>query len=52
VYDHHSYHPAFRLIVLGDQDALRDMEADERLEKLQETYKGVEEDYHRILELI
>ncbi|KAG2184807.1 hypothetical protein INT43_000720 [Umbelopsis isabellina] len=33
-------------------DALRDMEADERLEKLQETYKGVEEDYHRILELI
>lgn len=34
------------------QDALRDMEANERLEKLQETYKGVEEDYHRIIELI
>ncbi|KAI8580779.1 hypothetical protein K450DRAFT_235937 [Umbelopsis ramanniana AG] len=33
-------------------DALRDMEANERLEKLQETYKGVEEDYHRIIELI
>ncbi|GAB5588337.1 histone acetyltransferase 1 [Umbelopsis nana] len=33
-------------------DALRDMEQNERLEKLQETYKGVEEDYHRIIELI
>lgn len=34
------------------QDVLREMDAEERKEKLQETYLGVEEDYHRLLEII
>ncbi|GAA5814636.1 hypothetical protein MFLAVUS_008135 [Mucor flavus] len=33
-------------------DVLREMEASERKEKLQDTYLGVEEDYHRLLEII
>ncbi|KAI8876186.1 acyl-CoA N-acyltransferase, partial [Backusella circina FSU 941] len=33
-------------------DVLREMSQDERREKLQETYLGVEDDYHRLLELL
>ncbi|KAL1918178.1 uncharacterized protein VTP21DRAFT_3444 [Calcarisporiella thermophila] len=33
-------------------DALSQMERHERLEKLEETYRNVEEDYHRILNLL
>ncbi|KAG2214276.1 hypothetical protein INT47_000832 [Mucor saturninus] len=33
-------------------DVLREMDPKERKEKLQETYLGVEEDYHRLLEII
>ncbi|KAI8638809.1 acyl-CoA N-acyltransferase [Parasitella parasitica] len=33
-------------------DVLREMEESERKEKLEQTYLGVEEDYHRLLEII
>ncbi|CEP13354.1 hypothetical protein [Parasitella parasitica] len=34
------------------QDVLREMEESERKDKLEQTYLGVEEDYHRLLEII
>ncbi|KAI9469796.1 MAG: acyl-CoA N-acyltransferase [Benjaminiella poitrasii] len=48
---------AYRLQVKGrlyafNYDVLRDVDEEERKLKLQETYLGVEEDYHRLLELI
>ncbi|KAI9314198.1 acyl-CoA N-acyltransferase [Dichotomocladium elegans] len=48
---------AFRLQVkqrlyLFNLDALRELEADDRKEKLHQTYEGVVEDYHRILEML
>ncbi|RUP48492.1 acyl-CoA N-acyltransferase [Jimgerdemannia flammicorona] len=35
-----------------NQESLKQLEHEERIEKLHETYQGIEEDYHRILNLL